>query len=128
MASLSLQLVHEDAQMTQGPGLSLCLDSPPVKSPDTPLDGTPKMDTPMVVRQNQGRRVVGVGKAGSTPKVVREVELTPNAVRRARDFCPPSLTFDSGFDPIEVPSKFAGGNSDGNGGKKKKNRRKKKNK
>lgn len=99
--------------------------SPPSHSPSTPsLDSD--LRTPYIVKSNENRRVVGVGSAGKTPKEVRVVELTPNAVRKARDYGPPSITFDSGFEPVDdIPMKHSKpAQNHGRGGKKKRGKRK----
>jgi hypothetical protein len=104
---------------------------------------TPTLDTPAVVRDNERRRIVcTLGSAGKTPKEVREVQLTPLSERRAKQFGPKAdeLTFDSGFEGLDLPPKPSGrtsgqqeqgrgerqGQPGKNRGKKKKKKKKKK--
>eukprot|EP01047_Picozoa_sp_COSAG01_P039077 COSAG01_NODE_3209_length_6417_cov_3.078189_5_plen_131_part_00 len=102
---------------------------------------TPTLDTPAVVRDNERRRIVcTLGSAGKTPKEVREVQLTPPSERRAKQFGPKAdeLTFDSGFEGLDLPPKPSGrtsgqqgrgerqGQPGKNRGKKKKKKKKKK--
>ena len=125
-----MQLVLEEE--VAGHGTSTArkpLEQSPLDGPSSPESRTSSCNsatpsrvdcpTPLVVRSNVQRRTVGVGEEGLTPVVVREVDLTPAAERKAKEYAP-SVT-EEVLDFGSPPAKPASGN-------KKRNRRKNKKK